>query len=365
LIDLYPLAGPLLRAIDPETAHRITVNALRFGLVPGVAGKDAPELAVSALGLEFTNPVGLAAGFDKNAEVPDAMLKQGFGFVEIGSVTPQPQAGNPRPRLFRLPEDQAVINRNGFNNEGLDVIERRMKARRVKSLGIVGANIGANKDSADRTEDYVTGLKHLAPLSDYVTINISSPNTPGLRDLQGLEELDDLLGRVKAAGEGVTIVLKVAPDLDAEGRRIIADLAVQHAIDGMIISNTTIARPNLKGHHKDQAGGLSGVPLFEASTAVLADMYKLTGGKITLIGAGGISSGADAYAKIRAGATLVQLYTALVYQGPALVGRIKSDLVDLLKRDGFASVSEAVGTSHQAPGMSEVPIDNSQQKTLT
>jgi len=350
LIDLYPLAGPLLRAIDPETAHRMTVNALRFGLVPGVADKDAPELAVSALGLQFSNPVGLAAGFDKNAEVPDAMLNQGFGFVEIGSVTPKPQAGNPRPRLFRLPEDQAVINRNGFNNDGLDVIERRMKARRVKSggksRGIVGANIGANKDSADRTEDYVTGLKRLAPLSDYVTINISSPNTPGLRDLQGAEELDDLLGRVKAAGDGVTIVLKVAPDLDAEGRRIIADLAVRHAIDGMIISNTTIARPDLKGHHRDEVGGLSGVPLFEASTAVLADMYKLTGGKITLIGAGGISSGADAYAKIRAGATLVQLYTALVYQGPALVGRIKADLVDLLKRDGFTSVSDAVGTSH-------------------
>ena len=346
MIDLYPLAGPLLRAIDPETAHRITVNALRFGLVPGVAGADAPALAISALGLQFSNPVGLAAGFDKNAEVPDAMLKQGFGFVEIGSVTPQPQAGNPRPRLFRLPEDQAVINRNGFNNDGLDVIERRMKARLGKAKGIVGANIGANKDSTDRTEDYVTGLKRLAPLSDYVTINISSPNTPGLRDLQGAEELDDLLGRIKAAGDGVTIVLKVAPDLDAEGRRIIADLAVQHAIDGMIISNTTIARPDLKGHHRDETGGLSGVPLFEASTAVLADMYKLTGGKITLIGAGGISSGADAYAKIRAGATLVQLYTALVYQGPALVGRIKADLVDLLKRDGFTSVSKAVGTSH-------------------
>jgi len=346
LIDLYPLVGPLLRLIDPETAHRMTVAALRTGLAPRAGGADAPELATSALGLEFANPLGLAAGFDKNAEVPDAMLAMGFGFVEIGSVTPQPQPGNPRPRLFRLPEDNAVINRYGFNNEGLDAVARRLAARKTPGRGILGANVGANKDSADRSEDYVTGVKRLAPLSDYMTINISSPNTPGLRDLQGKDELNDLLARVKAVAAGIPIVLKIAPDLDATATEIIAEAALDHAIDGMIISNTTLARPNLKGRHRDEAGGLSGAPLFETSTAVLADIYKLTGGKITLIGAGGIGSGADAYAKIRAGATLVQLYTALVFQGPALVGRIKTELVELLKRDGYAHIGEAVGADH-------------------
>ena len=346
MIDLFPLVGPLLRLMDPETAHRLTVRAMATGLVPRASGPDAPELAITALGIDFPNPVGLAAGFDKNAEVPDAMLAMGFGFVEIGSVTPKPQPGNPRPRLFRLPEDRAVINRNGFNNEGLDVIERRLKARKGK--GIVGANVGANKDSADRSEDYVEGVKRLAALSNYMTINISSPNTPGLRDLQGRDELNELLTRVKAARDNTVVVLKVAPDLDAEGKEIIAEAALEHAIDGMIISNTTIARPNLIGRHKAETGGLSGVPLFEASTAVLSDMYRLTGGKITLIGAGGIASGADAYTKIKAGATLVQLYTALVYQGPALVGKIKSDLLTLLKEDGFAHIGEAVGIDHGA-----------------
>lgn len=341
MIDFYPLAGPLLRLIDPETAHRLTVRALRLGLASGTSGRDAPELAVSALGLDFPNPLGLAAGFDKNAEVPDALLALGFGHVEIGSVTPKPQPGNARPRLFRLPEDRAVINRYGFNNEGLDVVERRLMAR--DRTGIVGANVGANKVSVDRAQDYVAGVKRLAPLSDYLTINISSPNTPGLRDLQGRDELNDLLSRVKAAEADIPIVLKIAPDLDAEGKQIIAEAAMSHAIDGMIISNTTLDRPSLKGRHKDEAGGLSGAPLFEPSTAVLADMYKLTAGKIVLIGAGGISSGADAYAKIRAGATLVQLYTALIYQGPALVGRIKTDLAALLKRDGFGHIGEAVG----------------------
>jgi dihydroorotate dehydrogenase len=343
LIDFFPLAGPLLRLIDPETAHRLTLYALRLGLAPGGPPSDAPELAVSALGLDFSNPVGLAAGFDKNAEVPDAMLRLGFGFVEIGSVTPQPQVGNPRPRLFRLPEDRAVINRNGFNNDGLDVVERRLSARRRGGPGIVGANVGANKDSIDRAQDYVIGVERLVPLADYMTINISSPNTPGLRDLQGRDELNDLLSRVKALGGKRPVVLKIAPDLDAEGKEIIAEAALSHAIDGLIISNTTTARPNLAGRHRAQAGGLSGAPLFAASTAVLADMYTLTGGDITLIGAGGISTGADAYAKIRAGATLVQLYTALVYQGPGLVGKIKAELVELLRRDGFSQIGEAVG----------------------
>ncbi len=350
MIDFYPLVGSFLRLLDPETAHRCTVNALRSGIPLGRAGLDDARLNTRALGRDFPNPVGLAAGFDKNAEVPDAMLRLGFSFVEIGSVTPLAQPGNPRPRLFRLPEDRAVINRNGFNNDGLDVVEARLRKRHNRG-GILGANVGANKNSADRIGDYVTGVRRLAGLAEYLTINISSPNTPGLRDLQGREALDELLGRIVAARaevspegrEPVPLLVKIAPDLDQEGREIIAEAALRHAIDGMIISNTTIARPPLKGRHRDEVGGLSGAPLMGPSTDLLGEMYKMTGGRITLIGVGGISSGADAYAKIRAGATLVQLYTALVYAGPALVGRIKSDLAALLDGDGFDCVNDAVG----------------------
>ena len=328
----------------------MTVNALRLGLPPRRAGADDVRLKTQAMGREFPNPVGLAAGFDKNAEVPDAMLRLGFGFVEVGSVTPLAQPGNPRPRLFRLPEDRAVINRNGFNNEGLDVVERRLRTRRGRR-GIVGANVGANKDSADRIGDYVACVKRLAGFAEFLTINISSPNTPGLRALQGRAALDELLERTKVARTEITpagevpvpLVLKIAPDLDTEGREIVAETALRHAIDGMIISNTTIARPPLKGRHRDEAGGLSGVPLMAPSTDLLGEMYKLTAGRIMLVGTGGISSGADAYAKLRAGATLVQLYTALVYAGPALVGRIKADLAALLAADGFACVNDAVG----------------------
>jgi dihydroorotate dehydrogenase len=353
LIDLYPLVAPVLKRIDPENAHRLTIRALQTGLVPGQPKSDQAVLNVKALGLDFANPVGLAAGFDKNAEVPDAMLAQGFGFVEIGSVTPLPQYGNPRPRLFRLPEDNAVINRNGFNNEGLDIVARRLQVRKGKP-GILGANVGANKDSEDRIADYVTGIKRLAPLSDYMTINISSPNTPGLRDLQGKAEMDELLTRCCAARDDLVreghsafpLVVKIAPDLDDLGREVIAQAVLEHNIDGMIVSNTTLSRDGLVNPDKSEVGGMSGAPLFTLSTDVLRDMFRLTSGKITLIGAGGISSGADAYAKIRAGATLVQFYTALAYAGPRLVTVIKQDLAGCLQRDGFSSVAQAVGADH-------------------
>lgn len=350
MIDLYPLAAPVLRAFDPETAHRLTLKSLRLGFGPVAPAGDDPALAVNVLGLEFSNPVGLAAGFDKNAEVPDAMLGMGFGFVEIGSVTPLAQPGNPRPRLFRLPEDRAVINRNGFNNEGLDVVAGRLEARRSRP-GIVGANIGANKDAADRIADYVTGLTRMAPLCDYLAINISSPNTSGLRDLQGGEALNDLLARLLEARAEITapnadplpLLVKIAPDLDRAGAEAIARAVTSHAIDGMIISNTTIAREGLQGRHREETGGLSGAPLFAPSTELLGRMYRLTEGRLTLIGVGGVSSGAEAYAKIRAGASLVQLYTAMVYEGPALVGRIKSELAGLLKADGIEHLADALG----------------------
>ena len=352
-MDLFPLVSPVLKRMDPETAHRLTIRALQTGLVPGQKDGADNRLQTSALGLDFPNPVGLAAGFDKNAEVPDAMLGQGFGFVEIGSVTPRPQYGNPRPRLFRLPEDQAVINRNGFNNEGLDVVAKRLSDRKGRP-GLLGANVGANKDSEDRIADYVEGIQRLAPLSDYMTINISSPNTPGLRDLQGKAEMDELLTRCCQARDELAeggaprkpLVVKVAPDLDDLGKEVIAEAVLEHQLDGMIVSNTTLSRDGLANANKSETGGMSGAPLFAPSTKILGDMYKLTEGKITLIGAGGISSGADAFAKIRAGATLVQLYTALAYAGPRLVTTIKQELSNCLARDGFAAVNEAVGADH-------------------
>jgi dihydroorotate dehydrogenase len=353
LIDLYPLVAPVLKRMDPENAHRLTIRALRTGLVPSQSAADHKVLGIDAFGLNFPNPVGLAAGFDKNAEVPDAMLGQGFGFVEIGSVTPQPQYGNPRPRLFRLPQDMAVINRNGFNNEGLDVVAARLEARKGKS-GLLGANVGANKDSEDRIADYVTGIDRLAGLSDYMTINISSPNTPGLRDLQGKAEMDELLTRCCAARDALVaagqsrkpLIVKVAPDLDDLGREVIAEAVLAHGIDGLIVSNTTLSRDGLRHANKSEVGGMSGAPLFALSTDVLRDMFRLTKGRITLIGAGGISTGADAYTKIRAGASLVQFYTALAYAGPRLVTTIKKDLVACLKRDGFSSVADTVGADH-------------------
>ncbi len=335
-----------VRLLDPETAHRATVRLLASPLAPRINTRLDPMLRIRIAGIDFPNPLGLAAGFDKNAEVPNAMLRLGFGFVEIGGVTPLPQTGNDRPRVFRLPEDAGVINRYGFNNDGLEVIAARLARRR--RAGVVGANLGANKDSPDRVEDYVTGVKRLEGLVDFYTVNISSPNTPGLRALQDKAALSGLLARVIAARNALTVkapvFLKVAPDLADADKADIAAAALEAKIDGLIVSNTTIARPtSLKSPHRDEKGGLSGQPLFAPSTALLREFHETLNGRLPLIGVGGVFSAEDAYAKIRAGASLVQLYTALIYKGPALVAEIVEGLPRLLKRDGFALLAEAVG----------------------
>lgn len=336
-----------LKILPAELAHRLTIGLLKVGrvLLP-TAPRDDPKLSIRLLGLDFPNPVGLAAGFDKNAEVSDAMLKLGFGFVECGTVTPRPQPGNSRPRMFRLVEDRAVINRLGFNNEGMEQAARRLQSR--SRPGIVGINIGANKDSADRMQDYRLAFARLAPLADYVTVNISSPNTPGLRGLQNRDELEKLLMLLSqersCLSTAVPLLLKIAPDLDERALDDIAETVLSAGIDGVIVSNTTLARPStLKSRNAGESGGLSGAPLFAPSTAILKAMRRRVGNRIVLIGVGGISSGADAYAKIRAGASLVQLYTAMAYQGPGLISRVKKELCTLLARDGFARVSDAVG----------------------
>jgi dihydroorotate dehydrogenase len=352
MIDLYPIVGPLLRRLDAETAHDLTVAALERGLAPRDRGGDDPVLRQRLWGLDFPNPIGLAAGFDKNARAYRAVLGLGFGFAEIGTVTPLPQAGNARPRLFRLAADEAVINRMGFNNQGLEAAARRLEGR-DRRAGIVGANIGKNKDQTDAAADYVAGIRRLAPLADYLVVNVSSPNTPGLRALQMRAPLGALTGAVKAARDGLglarppPLLLKIAPDLAPEERADIAAVATETAIDGLIVGNTTISRPDgLASRVREEAGGLSGRPLLPLANAVLADMYRLTRGRIPIIGVGGISCGADAYAKIRAGAVLVQLYTALVYQGPGLVGRLKAELAARLRADGFSSIASAVGADH-------------------
>ncbi|MBU6156632.1 MAG: quinone-dependent dihydroorotate dehydrogenase [Alphaproteobacteria bacterium] len=347
---LLSLSGPaqlLLQRLDPERAHALTVRTLSLLHNFSAPHEDDPRLLIETLGLKFPNPLGLAAGFDKNVETTQAMLAFGFGFVESGTVTPKPQAGNPRPRIFRLREDRAVINRLGFNNEGLDAARRRLLA--LQGLpGIRGINIGANKDAADRVADYVTGLRELAPLAAYVTVNISSPNTPGLRGLQNRAELDQLLGAVMAArgalARRVPLLVKIAPDLDEQACADIASLALAHRIDGLIVSNTTIARPEtLRSPHRGETGGLSGRPLFSPSTEILRTMRRLTKGQLVLIGVGGVSSGEDAWTKIRAGASLVQLYTALVYEGPTLVTRIKRELLACMKRDNIKTIQDAIG----------------------
>ncbi|MBV9419621.1 MAG: quinone-dependent dihydroorotate dehydrogenase [Alphaproteobacteria bacterium] len=339
-------AAAALRLLPAETAHRATIALTQTfaPLVPAAPPSD-PRLAVNAFGLSFPNPIGLAAGFDKNAQVPDAMLRLGLGFVECGSVTPRPQDGNPRPRLFRLREDRAVINRMGFNNEGMEAAAVRLASRK-RANGIVGINIGANKDSADRVADYRAAFARLAPLADYVTVNVSSPNTPGLRGLQNRDELTALLAAVTDArakfASGKPVLLKIAPDLDLQALDDIAAVLNGAAIEGVIVSNTTIARPaTLKSVHAKETGGLSGAPLFEPSTQVLREMRKRT--SLTLIGVGGVASGADAYAKIRAGATLVQLYSAFAYEGPGLIRRIQRDLLACLTRDGFPNITAAIG----------------------
>jgi len=341
---LHTLATRALHLLDPEDAHRATLAALRAGLGPRAPAETA-GLRVDLAGLRLPNPVGLAAGFDKNAEVAGAMLAAGFGFVECGTVTPLPQPGNPRPRLFRLGEDRAVINRLGFNNQGLERFAANLARR---GAGVVGANIGANKDAADRIADYVTGLTRLWRLADYFTVNISSPNTPGLRTLQTGAALSELLGRISETRASLAghapIFLKVAPDLDDAEIEAIADGVAAARFDGVIVGNTTLSRPDsLVSRHRGEAGGLSGAPLMSLSTRVLARFHAAAKGRFALIGVGGIASGADAYAKIRAGASAVQLYSALVFQGPALVTAIRRDLAARLAADGFASVADAVG----------------------
>lgn len=350
---LHRAGTTLLRRLPAEAAHLTTIRLLKTGLGPKTGTIDRPELHTRVGGLSLPNPVGLAAGFDKNADVPDAMLRSGFGFVECGTVTPRPQVGNAKPRLFRLPDHAAVINRMGFNNDGLDVFASRLRARHNRP-GLVGANLGANKDSQDRVADYLEGLTRLWGLSDYFTINISSPNTPGLRKLQGADEMDELLERIAmtrrklaSGGQNYPVFLKVAPDLNETDIPRVVEQVRTYALDAIIVANTTIDRPDVIGAQwKDEAGGLSGQPLFEKSTRLLSHFYDATNGKIDLIGVGGVGSGAQAYAKIRAGAKAVQLYSALVFNGPQLVAEICDNLSARLKADGFNSVAEAVGTDN-------------------
>jgi dihydroorotate dehydrogenase len=350
--DLYPLIRPLLRALPAEAAHRLTLCALASGLGGVVAGRgnhDPPSLAQRLWGRDFPNPIGVAAGFDKDAQVPDALLRLGCGFAETGTVTPRPQPGNPKPRIFRLYEDAAVINRMGFNSRGLAPTLARL--RRRARAGIVGVNLGKNRDSTDAATDYLEGVRRVGPLADYFVINVSSPNTPGLRDLQRRDILDDLLRRLVAARDesapGVPLLVKIAPDLTPDERADIAAVAVPCGVDGVVVANTTVARPpSLQSRAAREQGGLSGEPLFALSTALLGEIYRLTEGKLPLIGVGGIAGADDAYAKIRAGASLVQLYTALVFQGPALIGRVKRGLVELLRRDGYVNIADAVGADH-------------------
>lgn len=355
----YRAVWPLLRLLSPESAHGVAIWALKNGLAgrEKVTGEaDNALLATRVWGLPFPNPIGLAAGFDKDAEVMDAMLAFGFGFVEAGSVTPLPQPGNPKPRLFRLDEDQAVINRFGFNSKGLEHFAEKLEARkRLGSKGLVGANVGKNRDAPDAAADYAKGINRVCGLADYLVCNVSSPNTPGLRSLQARAQIEELINsvleaRYKAAPDKnklPPLLAKVGPDLDEAQCQDIAEVALATKIDGLIVGNTTITRPPLQSRHAHETGGLSGPPLMPLATQCLSAMYRLTGGKLPIIGCGGIASGGDAYAKIRAGASLVQLYSALVFHGPELAKRIKRELAECLRADGVKSVADAVGADHR------------------
>jgi dihydroorotate dehydrogenase len=361
---LYPLVRPLFFALDAERAHRLTIRALR-AVPAGLPPPTDPVLAIEVAGLDFPNPIGLAAGFDKDGEVFRQMLGFGFGFVEVGTLTPRPQAGNPKPRLFRLREDRAVINRMGFNNGGFDALEARPPLRRStlgqlnfklsgRNSGRVGINIGANKDSPDRIADYVEGVRRMSRQGVWLTINVSSPNTPGLRGLQDEGALRELLAAVRQARDEVSpplrdfprfplLFLKIAPDLEPEEIDSVARAAIEGGIDALIVANTTVSRPPLRSKHAGESGGLSGAPLKDLALQRLKDFRAATGGALPLIAVGGIENGVDAYARIRAGASLVQLYTALVYQGPGVARSIAGELRLLLRRDGFATLAEAVG----------------------
>ena len=346
---LDQLVRPLLYALDPEDAHRLAIRMLQIAPLPA-AGLDDSRLATRVFGLNFPNPIGIAAGFDKHAEIPDALLRTGFGFVEVGTVTPLPQPGNPRPRLFRLDADQAVINRLGFNSEGADAVLRRLAAR-AKAGGIVGINVGANKDAPNRVDDYVRLIERFATVASYVTVNISSPNTPGLRDMQQAGVLDDLLARVIDARERVTknagptpVLLKIAPDLSLADLDDAVGIARARRVDGMIVGNTTVTRPaGLRDAQSAEAGGLSGHPLLLLADRMLAETYVRVEGVFPLVGAGGIDSGVSALGKIRAGASLIQIYSGLVFRGLGLVGEIKRTIVAALERDGAQNLADYVG----------------------
>jgi dihydroorotate dehydrogenase len=342
-VSLLDAGTALLRRLDAEQAHELAIAGLKH--LPLSVTRDDPILRTEVAGLRLPNPIGLAAGLDKNAVVIRGLAGLGFGFVECGSVTPRPQAGNPRPRLFRLEEDRAIINRMGFNNDGLEAFAARLD-RRPPGV-VVGANLGANKDAEDRIADYETGLRLLGGRADYLTVNVSSPNTPGLRGLQTVEALEPLLARIRAARPvDRPVFLKIAPDLSGEDIGRIVEASLSHGLDGLIVSNTTLDRPEtLASAHAGEAGGLSGVPLKARAARALAAAAEASAGRLPLIAVGGISDGAEAYARIRAGASAIQLYSALIFEGPGLVRRIKADLVARLRADGFSTVREAVGTA--------------------
>ncbi|OIQ31673.1 MAG: dihydroorotate dehydrogenase (quinone) [Alphaproteobacteria bacterium MedPE-SWcel] len=340
------LALAVMHRMDPEAAHGLSIRALKAGLTPRPGAVTSARLRTDLAGLSLPNPVGLAAGFDKNAEALAPLSQAGFGFIEVGAATPRPQPGNPKPRLFRLTEDRAAINRFGFNNAGMEAIGARLALR--PATGVIGLNLGANKDSADRAQDFARVLGHCGAHIDFATVNVSSPNTEKLRDLQGKAALSALLAGVMGAREElarpVPIFLKIAPDLDQAALDDIAAVAIDSGIDAVVATNTTLSRDGLRSPHRAEAGGLSGAPLFEASTRILAQLSQRLDGAVPLIGVGGISSGAEAYAKICAGASAVQVYTALVYGGLSLAGGIATDLDALLARDGFDTVAQAVGS---------------------
>lgn len=340
---LFPLLAPILFRIDPERAHGLAIAGLKL-LPAGKPPEPGGALATRVAGIDFPNPVGMAAGFDKNGEVPDALLGLGFGFAEVGTITPRPQAGNPKPRLFRLTRDRAVINRMGFNNGGQIAAHARL-SKRVRQ-GVIGVNIGANKDSPDRVADYVSGLSAMSRVADYLTVNISSPNTPGLRDMQGDRELENLLEAIAAhrTPGGPPVFLKVAPDLDPQAPARIVEAVMRHGIDGIIVSNTTISRPPLASRHAQEAGGLSGAPLHDLALQRLREFRAAAGPDLPLIGVGGIATAEQAWERIRAGASLVQLYSAMVYAGPGIAREVLRGLEDLMHRDGFATIAEAVGS---------------------
>ncbi|CBN76520.1 dihydroorotate dehydrogenase [Ectocarpus siliculosus] len=355
---------PLLRMLDAEEAHTIAVKAASLGLAPKDWTMDDPILASHVMGLRFPNPIGLAAGFDKHGEAVDGLMDTGFGFVEVGSVTPNPQEGNPKPRMFRLEEDEGVINRCGFNSDGLRVVQQRLKKRQASAMngraGLLGVNVGKNKLSEDSSADFCKGIRTLGCYADYLVVNVSSPNTPGLRDLQGVKAIRAVILAAMDARDQVCestgnpmplpLLVKIAPDLTEREKRDIANVVLSTKVDGLIVSNTTVSRPSyLRSESKGEAGGLSGKPLTKMSTETIRDMYRLTKGKVPLIGVGGVGTGQEAYDKIRAGASLVQVYSLLVYKGPGAVPGIKAELADLLKTDGFTSVAEAVGSDHRPP----------------